>query len=240
MLTAKNLFKFFNFWMKHHKFKELVSSSWSIPISGSAMLRLSLKLKRLKPILSDLNATCFSNISGRVVEGRQNLEHFQRLCSQNIGNHDLRLQEHEEIRVFMELSGAEESFKKQKSRVHWLALGDQNTKFFHRKVSSNRTRNKILSLMSVEGVRLDKPEEIQQFDKGLLGTKFSQRQDARDCLQQIITKKVPAAMHNDLIKPVSVEEIKCALKAIKGDKALGLMGFAPASFNRIGRLCVLI
>lgn len=65
--------------------------------------------------------------------------------------------------MFMELSGAEESFKKQKSRVHWLALGDQNTKFFHRKISSNRTRNKILSLMSVEGVRLDKPEEIQQF-----------------------------------------------------------------------------
>lgn len=82
-VNCKKPFKFFNFWMKHHKFKELVSSSWSIPISGSAMLRVSLKLKRLKPILSDLNATCFSNISGRVVEARQNLEHFQRLCNQS-------------------------------------------------------------------------------------------------------------------------------------------------------------
>lgn len=49
----------------------------------------------------------------------------------------------------MELSQAEESFKKQKSRVAWLALGDQNTMFFHHKVSSNRMRNKILSLINL-------------------------------------------------------------------------------------------
>lgn len=65
-----------------------------------------------------------------------------------------------------------------------------------------------------------------------MGTKLSQRQDARDCLQQIITKKVPAAMHNDLIKPVSVEEIKCALKAIKGDKAPGPDGFCSSFFQQ--------
>lgn len=68
--SCKKPFRFFYFWMKHHSFKDLVFDSWIKPISGSAMLRLSLKLKSLKPILRDLNANCFSNISGRVVEAR--------------------------------------------------------------------------------------------------------------------------------------------------------------------------
>lgn len=42
--------RFFNFLMKHHQFKDLALSSWVQPQSGSAMLRLSLKLKRLKPV----------------------------------------------------------------------------------------------------------------------------------------------------------------------------------------------
>lgn len=58
-------FRFFNFWMKHHKFKEPVSTSWAVPMNGSAMLRLSLKLKRLKPVLRDLNSQCYSNFRER-------------------------------------------------------------------------------------------------------------------------------------------------------------------------------
>lgn len=110
------------------------------------------------------------------------MESLQGLCSLNVGNDNLRDREKEAIRVFMELSAAEEAFKKQKSRVNWLALGDQNTKFFHHKVCSNRLRNKILSLTTADGVRLDKSDEIKEeilrFYKGLLGTKFMQRQDA--------------------------------------------------------------
>lgn len=153
------------------------------------------------------------------------------------------------VRVFMELSAAEESFKKQKSRVNWLALGDQNTKFFHHKVRSNRARNKILSLVTAEGLWLDKSEEVQheiiqfyKLTKGYLVTKFLQSQDARASIQQIIQRKVLVQMCGELVKPVLVEEITAALKAIKGDKAqreirpLGRMDLAQVFFNKIGRL----
>ncbi|KAG5524001.1 hypothetical protein RHGRI_030865 [Rhododendron griersonianum] len=200
------------------------------------MLRLSLKLRWLKPVLRDLNANCFSNISGRVMKARTQMENLQNLCSQNLGNESLREMEKEAVRVFMELSATEESFKKQKSRVTWLALGDQNTKLFHRKVRSNRARNKILSLVTAKGLRLDKPEEVQleiiQFYKGLLGTKFLQRQDARASLQQIIQRKVPVHMCGELVKPVLVEEITAALQAIKGDKAPGPDGFSSSFFQQ--------
>ncbi|KAH7840355.1 hypothetical protein Vadar_015873 [Vaccinium darrowii] len=211
-VVCRKPFRFFNFWMKHHKFKDIVQNSWAVPVAGSAMFRLSMKLKRLKPVLRDLNHTCFSNISGRVEEAKQHMAHLQLLCAQNVGDENIRAQEKEVVRLYMELSAAEESFKKQKSRVRWLALGDQNTKFFHHKVSCNRMKNKILSLVDAEGVRLDKPEEVQQeiigFYKGLLGTKFANRLDAKGCLQQIITKKVPSAMQMELTRPVSVDEIR--------------------------------
>ena len=54
--------------------------------------------------------------------------------------------ESEDLGKYVEMSNAEESFKRQKSRVRWMAIGDQNTKFFHKKLAGNRTRNKILSI----------------------------------------------------------------------------------------------
>ncbi|XP_058189338.1 uncharacterized protein LOC131306924 [Rhododendron vialii] len=201
VVCCKKPFRFFNFWMKHHKFKSLVSDSWVQPVSGSAMLRLSLKLKRLKPVLWDLNANCFSNISGRVGDARQTMETLQDLCNQNIGDDNLRFQEKEAVRVFMELSVAEESFKKQKSRCGWK--------------SQKRSRLRFL-----------------QFYKGLLGTRFMHKQDAKACLQQVIKKKVPISLHEELIKSVTVEEIQNALRSIKGDKAPSPDGYCSSFFQQ--------
>lgn len=57
-----------------------------------------------------------------------------------------------------------------------------------------------------------------------------QKQDAQACLQQVIKKKVPGPLHLELIKPVSVEEIKGALRPIKGDKAPGPDGYSSSFF----------
>lgn len=164
------------------------------------------------------------------------MEQLQTLCFQNPGDTRLRDLEKAAVCNFMELSAAEESFKKQKSRVNWLALGDNHTKFFHHKVSSHQVRNKILSLVNADGIRLENPEDVQQeiiqCYKRLLGTKFLHRQDARASLQQIIRRKVPARVQVDLIRPVMVEEIKTALHSIKGDKAPGPDGFCASFFQQ--------
>lgn len=69
---------------------------------------------------------------------------------------------------FIDLSLAEESFKKQKSRIQWLALGDQNTRFFHLKMKTHCLRNKILSLTTASGVRLTDPDDVKNEIFGLL------------------------------------------------------------------------
>lgn len=67
-----------------------------------------------------------------------------------LSRHDM---EKELLVSFSELSDAEEAFKKKKSRVFWLSLGDKNTKFFHQKMRSHCLRNKVLSLENSNGVR---------------------------------------------------------------------------------------
>lgn len=125
------------------------------------MQGLSKRLKRLKPALKELNQKFYSNISSRVGKPREELAQVQTLCFNNRHDADLCNREKDMMSKFVELLAAEESFKKQKSRVNWLKLGDQNTKFFHQKMASNRLRNKILSLTNSAGVRLEDPSSIE-------------------------------------------------------------------------------
>ncbi|KAK1384249.1 hypothetical protein POM88_021984 [Heracleum sosnowskyi] len=60
-----------------------------------------------------------------------------------------------------QLLHVQESVQHQKSRVQWLALGDQNTNYFHKKVSSNWNQNKILSLVDSSRRVITSESEIQ-------------------------------------------------------------------------------
>lgn len=66
-------------------------------------------------------------------------------------------------------------------------------------------------MVTADGIRLDKPADVQheviEYFKVLLGTRFMQRQDARASLQQIIRRKVPTHMKEDLVKPILIDEI---------------------------------
>ena len=90
---------------------------------------------------------------------------------------------------YIELSNAEESFKKQKSRVQWLRLGDQNTSFFHMKMTVNRMRNKIFSICDKIVNSFVEPRDVQRVIvnfENLLGTKFAQRRVAQYNMQDLI------------------------------------------------------
>lgn len=71
-----------------------------------------------------------------------------------LSRHDM---EKELLVSFSELSAAEEAFKKKKSRVFWLSLGDKIKSFFIKKMRSHCLRNKVLSLENGNGVRLCTP-----------------------------------------------------------------------------------
>ena len=48
----------------------------------------------------------------------------------------------------------EEASLRQKFRIRWLELGDQNTAFFHHSVRSHMSRNSLLPEVDFDGSRL--------------------------------------------------------------------------------------
>ncbi|KAG5557277.1 hypothetical protein RHGRI_007519 [Rhododendron griersonianum] len=70
-------FKFFNFWLQHPDFSQILNNSWCDPVEGGPMFALSSKLRRLKSVLRQLNLKCYSNISKRVLEAKTELSTVQ-------------------------------------------------------------------------------------------------------------------------------------------------------------------
>ena len=66
------------------------------------------------------------------------------------------------MKTFHDLACAEEGFLKQKSRIQWLKLGDQNTSFFLKAIKSRNARNSIKVLTLASGGRIEDPEDIKQ------------------------------------------------------------------------------
>jgi hypothetical protein len=61
------------------------------------------------------------------------------------------MRERDAIHKYASTVRAEESFFKQKAKIQWLSLGDQNTSYFHKSVNGRQNRNKLLSLTREDG-----------------------------------------------------------------------------------------
>lgn len=227
-------FKFFNFWMADARFKELLGDSWSQMVVGNPFDRLSLKLRRLKLVLKGFHKQNFSHVSGRMTRARANLAKIQELCFRFPQDQYLSDLEKDLVQQFFTLGYAEEAFKKQRSRVTWLALGDRNTKFFHQKMNAHRARNSIFSLVNAHGVRLEEQDAIEAeiigYYQGLIGTSFDHKWNASEVLSAAVTTKVPSNLRDGLISPVTDAEIWKALRSINRDKSPGPDGYNSAFF----------
>ena len=83
---------------------------------------------------------------------------------------------------YQDLKATEEATFKQKSRISWLASGDQNTGFFYEVTTARRSFNAIKLLISSEGAKLTAEQDIrveaENFYLKLLGTVDYQAQEA--------------------------------------------------------------
>ena len=157
---VKRPFKFFNFLLQNPEFPNLVRDNWfSLNVVGSAMFRVTKKLKTLKKPIRDFNRQNYSNIEKRTKEAHDFLLSCQdrTLSNPSLSNAE---QELETVRKWQILSKAEESFFLQKSRVLWFAEGDGNTRYFHRMAAARNSFNAITSLLDVNGVQISSQQGI--------------------------------------------------------------------------------
>ena len=155
-------FKFFNFWADHPAFLELAKDALNSDVFGTPMYRLTHKLKSVKAALKAFNLHSFAKFRDRVVDVKENLNQAQSALLNN--PYDSILVENEKrcLKAFHDLACAEEGFLKQKSRIQWLKLGDQNTSFFHKAIKSRNARNAIKVIISADRGRIEDSEDIKQ------------------------------------------------------------------------------
>ncbi|XP_039038038.1 uncharacterized protein LOC120175481 [Hibiscus syriacus] len=208
-------FKYFNFWALHPDFKEVVGKSWVEVVQGDPMQALFCKMKRLKVEFRAFNKRCYSNISGKVAEKREQLERKQ-IMTLTGGNPGDLAEERQIYFELMDLEKAERLFYQQKEKVDWLLDGDQCTKFFHSQVAVKRKRNTIRVLIDERGNKLDTfdsmADELVNYFTRQIGTVNGNVQGCFDLfLRDLLGYALPANAKVDLVKVVTSDEIRVAI-----------------------------
>ena len=148
----------------------------------------------------------------------------------------MRAQEKAALAKLISISRAEEAILAQKSRVHWLAEGDQNSKFFHNSIKNRINRNKIVSLTMEDGntsfdIPTIKQQVVSHFSNLLNSDPISY--PGKASLATFVNKRLEPHHLECLDSEVSSEEVKNALFSIPSNKSPGSDGFNAFFFKRV-------
>ncbi|GKU90953.1 hypothetical protein SLEP1_g4891 [Rubroshorea leprosula] len=170
------------------------------------------KLKALKASFRQLNKNSYGDLHERLIKETKKLHAIQIDLLSN-SQEDLVIIEQEQAKRVADLTFAEEAFLKQKSRVHWLKEGDQNTTYFHKILKIRRCKNSIRELHSDDGKVLTQHADIAReaiaFYQKLLGTEDPSCLGGElELLKTLFNFQLPNTMQQALIQPVTAEECK--------------------------------
>lgn len=156
--TGTKPFKFLNFLTTLPQFLDAIGEAWIL--CGNRVLDLHVlayKLKQIKRAIKTLNRERLSDIQKRVSITNDLLKVLQVQAMEDPTPENF---EAEKImhHKWTFLRGIEEAFFKQKSRINWLRLGDQNTLFFMKVAAARFSYNSIRSLLLPNGELITDPE----------------------------------------------------------------------------------
>ena len=145
----------------------------------------------------------------------------------NLGDKILADEECRYTEIFKRTKKEWESALRKKAKLNWLALGDENTRYFHQSIQHRRKCNAINVLHLQDGTTSN-PRKIQEaFQKyytKLLGCIIKERAK----INMNIINRGPTLTHNQqnlLTLSFSLEDIKEVTWSIPEDKASRLDGF---------------
>lgn len=161
----KKPFKFVNAVLELEQFQPMVEQKWreSQPIflSTFSLFRFSKNLKDLKPLIRNLAKEWMGSLSMKTTEALSTLYVKQEVSLTNPSLLNLEA-EVDAYRRWNHISGLEENFLKQKSRLHWLRIGDRNNKIFHKEAAVKKSRNTIREIKQNDGTTARAIAEIKE------------------------------------------------------------------------------
>ncbi|XP_022007560.1 uncharacterized protein LOC110906790 [Helianthus annuus] len=223
-------FKFPNFIVTKEEFRQAVSGEWAKEVQGHSMFAVVKKMRNLKPIFCKILFRQ-GNLHERVASLRLKLDHIQQQVDANPLDLVLRDDHAKCLRDFQTAAYDEECFLKQKAKVEWLCAGDTNTAFFHKCVKSRHARNKIFSIMDVQGNRYEGDQVPTAFLNHY--TNFLGREDRVDTFDigELFVNTLSDFSANHMVRSVTRDEVKKAMFGIGENKAPGPDGYTSAFFK---------
>ncbi|XP_021996030.1 uncharacterized protein LOC110893223 [Helianthus annuus] len=223
-------FKFANFLVFKPNFLDIVKKEWETTVTGVYQFQVMKKLRLLK---SPLRSLLFAqgNLHKKVVDLRGKLENVQKAIDQDPINEELTIEETRVLCDFQEACLDEERFLKQKSKVEWLRAGDSNSAYFHMSLKSKNHRSRIDVISDANGTTYEGaevPDALVNHYANFLGC---QGQTSLDPSPKLFTRKLDTVVANNMVRRVTIDEIKSAMYAIGNDKAQGPDGFTAAFFK---------
>ncbi|XP_074314866.1 uncharacterized protein LOC141651037 [Silene latifolia] len=226
-------FKYFNMWSSAPDFQSCVSTQWNRSIAGTKMYGVVRKLKMLKPILKNINRSHFSDVESKSDIAQTLLYQLQKQLVLQPGDENLIKQEHEAHKNFIHLQSARLAFLKQKAKAHWMKEGDSNTSYFHGMIKSRRSKNYIQQITDHKLNLYTEEEGIQKafldYYQMLLGSKASTTEVKGFIVQRGST--CTEIHKQQLLRPITHEEIKQVMFNIPNDKAPGPDGYSSKFFK---------
>ena len=218
----------FNFICDHPSFLDLVAKSWDTQVSGDPWFILTSKLKATKAALKVLNKKN-GNVHTRVDETRKALSDFQSSRQFSTIVDDLN-DEKNLILAYKSALEAEESLLQQKSRIQWLQLGDNNSKFFFNSCKNRWNTNKIFSITDANGAIQDTHQGISQVAVTYFQNLFGGKPQISPIPENITLPNLTQSQILYLSQPFTQKEILSTLKSMPKNKSPGPDGFSTEFF----------
>lgn len=150
----KRPFKNVNAMSSIPSFLPMVKTYWDSTInlfhSTSAMYRFSKKLKELKPLIREMGREKLGNLTKKAKVAYDVLCEKQKATLVRPSDESIQ-EEAEAYEKWLHVASLEEDHLKQKAKLHWLEVGDQNNKTFYRVISARKAQNMIREIRCQDG-----------------------------------------------------------------------------------------
>ena len=247
LMKPRKPFKFVNALVDSPEFLPLIEGIWAdtepLFISTSALFRMSKKLKALKFHLRKLSKEKFGDIFKKTSEAYKNLCDAQTKTLEDPIQSNMEVESIAYDRWSL-LSRIEEKVLKQRSKVHWLDVGDGNNKSFHRAAKVREIRNSIREIKRADGSIADSQDEIKQeavdhFHTFLTYVPNDYEGARQEDLKTLLDYECSEIDRSILISEVTTEEVRKVLFSMAADKSPGpdgyTMEFFKATWNITGK-----
>ncbi|KAL8115300.1 hypothetical protein AgCh_021954 [Apium graveolens] len=192
---------------------------------------INLKIMKCGEQLLEWGRELTANFSGRIKKAKEEiktLRHKRDIHSQERFNATKK-----ELSLIL---SQREIFWRQRSKQLWLQSGDQNSRFFHASASTRRRNNQIHRLQNDTGNWVDwengLPDLISRYFTDLFKTGGLNYND----ITQWVPTTISAVQNEQLLSPISDEEVKTALFQMNPDKSPGPDGMTLGFYQKQWRI----